>query len=255
MTFVDIHAHLDFQSILEKKEEMLEKMKQNNIIALSNTMNYYNYIQTKEIYQDSKQVHVIPGLYPSNAATINDDEMNQYLKYLKEHKDEFVAIGEVGLDAHESKDEHILQAQEKRFRQIIELAIELNKGLIIHTRKQEEKTLQIIEEYVEKTGFRKFDLHCFTGKKKFFEVIKRLRIYCSIPLVILNTQSFQLLVEALPIGQILVETDSPYLHPDKVTNTPVEIPRIYEKIAQLKGYDSQEVQHIIYKNYMNFINR
>jgi TatD DNase family protein len=253
VTFVDIHAHLDFESILEQKESMLEEMKQKNIIALSNTMNYNNYIQTREHYINSKQVHVLPGLYPTDAGQILDSEFDEYMNFLRNNKDEFIAIGEVGLDAHESKDENILQAQEKRFRQVIEIAIELNKALIIHTRKQEEKALQIIEEYVEKTGFRKFDLHCFTGKKKYFEIIKRLRIYCSIPLIVQNTHSFQLLVESIPIGQLLVETDSPYLHPDKITNTPVQIPKIYETIAKIKGYEPKEVEHIIYKNYMNFI--
>lgn len=253
MTFVDIHAHLDFESISNTKEELEENMKSRGIFALSNTLNLENYFKTKELYKNSKQIKVLPGLYPTDAGIITQEEFEEFLNYLKKHKDEYIAIGEVGLDAHETKDEAQLLVQEERFKTIIELAIELNKALIIHTRKREQKVLEIIEEYIEKTGFRKFDLHCFTGKKKYFETIKRLKIYCSIPLSILNTQSFQMLVESLPISQILVETDSPFLHPDKVTNTPLEIPKIYEKIAQIKGYDLKEIENIIYKNYMKFI--
>ena len=144
--------------------------------------------------------------------------------------------------------------QEKRFITMIELAIELDKPVIIHTRKRESRVLEIIEEFVKTTGFRKFDLHCFCGKKKLLSKIKELRIYCSIPLIILNTESFRFIVEELNISQLLVETDSPFLHPEKKVNTPLEIPKIYEKIAEIKGYDLKEIENIIYRNYMKFIN-
>lgn len=253
MTFVDVHAHLDFESISKDKEQLNEDMKQNHIFALSNTLNLENYLYTKELYKGLTQIQVLPGLYPTHAGKISNEEFEEFLTYLKQHRNEYLAIGEVGLDAHESQDEELLLVQEERLKKIIELAIELNKALLIHTRKRELKSLEIIEEYVQKTGFRKFNLHCFTGKKKYFQKIKELKIYCSIPLTILNTQSFQILVEELPISQLLVETDSPYLHPEKVTNTPLTIPQIYAKIAQIKGYDTKEIENIIYKNYMKFI--
>ena len=87
------------------------------------------------------------------------------------------------------------------------------------------------------------------GKKKLIKDIKELEIYCSIPLIVLNTQSFQDMVKELPISQLLVETDSPYLNPSRERNSPLNIPKIYEKIAQLKGYDTREVENIIYRNY------
>ena len=254
MTFVDIHAHLDFDSIISQKDELEQKMKENNIKALSNTLDFENYLKTKELYKNSTQIQVLPGLYPTRAGKISDEEFENYILYLKEHENDYIAIGEVGLDAHETKDEQELLVQEERFKKIIELAIELNKALIIHTRKREQRVLEIIEEYVIKTGFKKFDLHCFCGKKKLFTKIKELGIYCSIPLIILNTESFQMLVEELPISKLLVETDAPFLHPQKEVNTPLQIPKIYEKIAEIKGYDKTEIENIIYKNYMKFIN-
>ena len=253
MTYVDIHAHLDFPQIISQKEELENEMKKRNITAISNTLNFENYIQTKELYENSTRIKVIPGLYPTDAVTISEEDFQTYLQYLKNHQDEFIAIGEIGLDGKEVTKEDELLVQEQRFITIIELAIELDKPVIIHTRKRELRVLEIIEEFVKKTGFKKFDLHCFCGKKKYFKKIKELGIYCSIPLIILNTESFQSLVEELHISQILVETDSPYLHPEKITNTPLEIPKIYEKIAEIKGYDTIEIENIIYKNYMKFI--
>ena len=253
MTFIDVHAHLDFPQIIEQKDEMEQKMKENNIKALSNTLNFQNYLETKELYKNSTQIQVLPGLYPTDAVHIEEKDFQNYLQYLRDHQDDFIAIGEVGLDAKEITDEDELLVQEERFKQMIELAIELDKALLIHTRKKELRVIEIIEEYVEKTGFKKFNLHCFCGKKKLFSKIKELGIYCSIPLTILNTESFTFLVEELSISQLLVETDSPFLHPEKKMNIPLEIPRIYERIAEIKGYDTTEIENIIYKNYMKFI--
>ena len=253
MAFVDIHAHLDFKEIVFQKEILEQEMKEKNIYALSNTLHFENYIYTKKLYEGSTQIKVIPGLYPTDAVKISEEEFEQYLLYLKEHRDEFVAIGEIGLDGKEVTDPQELVVQEQRFITIIELAIELHKPVIIHTRKREERVIEIIEEYIQKTGFKKFNLHCFCGKKKLFSRIKSLGIYCSIPLIILNTESFRYLVEELDISQLLVETDSPYLHPQKKVNTPLEIPKIYERIATIKGYDSVEIENIIYKNYMRFL--
>jgi len=253
MTLIDIHAHMDFKDFDSDREELVKKLKENNIITVSNTINKENYLYTKELYKGQNHIKVIPGLYPQEAEKITDPEFEEYLNYLKKNEKEYVAIGEVGLDAYNTTDEKLLELQEMRFRKLIELGIKLDKPVIIHTRKREQRVLEILREYVEKYNFRKFDLHCFMGKKKLIKDIKELKIYCSIPLIVLNTQSFQLLVMELPISQLLVETDSPYLNPSKQRNSPLNIPHIYEKIAQLKGYDKIEVENIIYRNFQQLL--
>lgn len=253
MVYVDLHAHMDFNSFDNDRDIILEKMKENKIIALSNTLNRENYEYTKKLYEKNKDIiKVCPGLYPQDSENISDEDFNSYMKLIEKEKDEIIAIGEIGLDRHHTKDEKLWEVQEKRFRQIIELGIKIDKPLIIHTRKAEERVLEILDEYVKKYNFRKFDLHCFTGKKKLINQIKELGIYCSIPYAVKKTESFQILVSQLPIRQILVETDSPFLHPDKERNTPLSVPFIYEEIAKIKGYDAKEIETIIYRNYMKF---
>ena len=58
-----------------------------------------------------------------------------------------------------------------------------------------------------------------------------------------------MLVEELPVTKLLAETDAPYQNPDKERNSPLNIPRVYEKIAQMKGYDFSEIENILYRNY------
>lgn len=250
MTYVDFHCHLDWKSFDSDRDKLISDMKKQNIIAVSNTLNRENFEYTKNLYKNYDNVKVCPGLYPTDAVEINEREFTDYLEYIKSIKDEIIAIGEVGLDGKEITEPEQLELQEKRFRKLIELAIEIDKPLIIHTRKREQRTLEIIREYVEKNNFRKFNLHCFCGKKKLIKDIKELRIYCSIPLIVKNTQQFQTLVQELPTSQILVETDSPFLHPDKVRNSPLSVPLIYEEISKIKGYDKKEIENIIYRNFM-----
>lgn len=253
MVFVDFHCHLDFEHFDSDRDDLVREMKEKNISAISNTTSFENYKYTKNLFKKAKNVLVTPGLYPQNAEKMSDDDFQDYLVYLRKNSDDFIGIGEIGLDKHHTDDEGLFEIQVRRFRALVELGIELNKVLIIHTRKAETQVIDILREYIEKTGFKKFNLHCFMGKKKFIKDIKELNLYCSIPLVLLNTQSFRILVDELPIRQLLVETDSPFLNPSKERNSPLNVPIIYEEIAKIKGLDKKEIENIIYRNYMKII--
>jgi len=227
MVFIDVHSHLDFKQFDKDRDELIEEMKKENITTLSNTTSPQNYKYSKELFKKHKKtVSVCPGLYPTEAQEITDEDFNNYLKLIEKEKNEIIAIGEIGLDHHHTKDENLWDIQEKRFRQLIEFAIKIDKPIIVHTRKAEAKILEILREYVEKYNFRKIVLHCFSGKKKLIKDIRELKLYCSIPLTILNTQSFQILVEQLTISKILVKTDSPFLNPEKTRNSPLNIKKI-----------------------------
>jgi len=249
VVFIDVHCHLDFKDFDEDRIQLVEEMKEKNIIAISNTTSPENYEYTKKLFTGIDNVKVCPGLYPQDAEAISDSDMLKYLKYLEKNKNDFVAIGEVGLDAHNTTDEKLLELQEKRFRQMLDLAVKLDKPAIIHSRKTEAKVLAILKEYVEKHNFRKFNLHCFMGKKSLIKEIRELRVYCSIPYIVTKTESFQILVRELGASQLLVETDSPFLHPLRQRNSPLSVPSIYAEIAKQKGLDLKEIEIIIYRNY------
>jgi TatD DNase family protein len=251
--FIDVHCHLDYDSYGENIYNIISEMKDKKIIAWTNTTCPENYQKAKLLFKNhSDTVKICAGLYPQDAEKISNQDFDDYVKLIKKEKNNIIALGEVGLDFHNSKEQHLFDIQEKRFRQLIELAIKLDKPMLIHARKAELRVLEILEEYVTKTGFRKFDLHCFMGKKKYIKKIIELKIYCSIPAILKTTESFQILVKELPMNQILVETDSPFLHPDRIQNSPLIIPEIYKQIAQIKGYNEYEIENIIYKNFTRF---
>jgi len=254
MVLVDIHSHMDFKDFDNDRNDIVESMKENNIFTITNTLNFENYKYTKELFKDSSDVvKVVPGLYPQDAEKITDKDLEVYFNYLKKNEKDFDFIGEIGLDKHHTKDENLFLIQVKRFRQLLDLAVELDKAVIVHTRRAEVEVLDILKEYKEKYNFRKVVLHCFSGKKKLIKEIRELGVICSIPLILKNTESFRILVSELAITQILVETDSPFLHPEKKRNSPLEIPQIYSEIAQIKGFDKKEIEIILFRNYQKLL--
>ena len=247
--FVDVHCHLDFDNFDENRNQLTAELSEKNIICLSNTTNFENYIYTKKLYASSPHIYVTPGLYPQESEKMPQKEFEEYVTYLKTNQKKFIAIGEVGLDAHRTKDTSLLSVQKKRFKKFIELAIEIDKPLIIHTRNQETEVLKILKSYIEKHNFRKFVLHCFMGGKDLINIIKDLNIFVSIPLTIYTHKCFRKLVEIIPLKNILVETDSPYLNLQPKTNTPLNVPKIYKKIADIKGISENELKEQIYNNF------
>lgn len=252
MVFVDVHCHLDLEVFDSDRNEIVNALKEKNIFSLTNTLNPKNYEETKKLFLGVEHIKVCPGLYPQDAEEISDEAFNNYLDLIRKEQDSIVAIGEVGLDRHHTKNPELWEIQEKRFRSLIELAIEIDKPMLIHTRKAEGEVIEILKEYVEKYNFKRFDLHCFMGKKKYLKDIKEMGIYLSIPLSVLKAEIFQNFVKELPMRQLLVETDSPYLNPFQERNTPLNVPLIYGKIAEIKGYDLNEINNIIYRNYQRF---
>lgn len=123
--------------------------------------------------------------------------------------------------------------------------------IILHSRKAEQRVFEmLLEENVEKALF-----HCFCGKMKLAKSIAAAGYYLSIPCGAINdlpTNQFRKLVDFIPIDQLLTETDSPYLGPDKgVRNDPRSVIRGVELIASIKKLDIRDVKVRIRTNFGN----
>lgn len=167
VTLVDVHCHLDMKHFDKDREELVQTMKREKIIALTNTISPDNYLYTKQLFEaHAGTVKVCPGLYPTEAHDISDKDLQEYCQQLRQCKEDFVGIGEIGLDKHESNDEKLFEKQKKGFRAMIELAIELDKPCFIHTRKAESEVLDILAEYVEEKEVQEVLFALLYGKEK-----------------------------------------------------------------------------------------
>lgn len=246
--FIDVHCHLDYYSEGEI-EKIIERAKRANVnIIITNGTNKKSNRKSLELAEKYKEVKSSLGLYPIEALSLTEKEIDEELKFIKQNKDKIAAIGEVGLDFKETEEK---EKQIKVFKKIILLAQKIDRPLIIHSRKAEKEVIEILEEARAK----KVIMHCFSGKKSLIERIKQNNWSMSIPANVKFSEHFQNAVKILPIENLLCETDSPFLHPFKEPNNePANVIESYKKIAEIKSLPLKTVESIIENNYKKLFN-
>jgi TatD DNase family protein len=251
---VDVHCHLDFKGLKERLDEVIENAKKAGIKSIiTSGIDPKTNRLALEYAKKYDIVNASFGLYPIDALEREGHiseafDVDEELKFLEENKGDFICIGEIGLDLHSGKD---IEKQKKDFIKVLKIAKKLDKPVIIHSRKAELETLEILEKYEMK----KVIMHCFTAKKSLIKRAYDNGYYFSIPPVIVRLQQFQQMAELVDINHILTETDAPFLSPYKNDddswniNEPAYIVETVKKIASIKGMDVKEVENNIWMNY------
>ncbi|PMH46796.1 metal-dependent hydrolase [Vibrio sp. 10N.286.49.B3] len=254
--FVDSHCHLDklnYDDVHTGVEDVIEKaMKANVKQLLSVGVTLEAFPAMIDMIAPHDNVHASCGVHPL------DVESEFSLERLYEHArhPKVVAIGETGLDYHYQPE--TAELQKTRFKQHVELAVKLNKPLIIHTRQAREDTLSILREgRAEKCGG---VIHCFTEDLAFAQAAMELGFYISISGIVTFKQAKELkeVVKQLPLERLLIETDSPYLAPIPhrgSENQPAYVVEVAAYIAQLKGLSLAEVGKVTTANYQDLFLR
>lgn len=240
--FVDSHCHLDkldYESLHDGVGDVIAKARQANVkklLSVGVTLDAFpNMIKMIEQYDS---VYASCGVHPLDVdSEFSLEKLQEYARYPK-----VVAIGETGLDYHYQPETAVLQRE--RFEQQVDLAVELNKPLIIHTREARADTLSILRQgNAQRCGG---VIHCFTEDMDFAEAAMELGFYISISGIVTFRQAVELkaVVKALPMERLLIETDSPYLAPVPhrgKQNQPAYVVEVAQYIAQLKGISLTEV--------------
>ncbi|MCG3765588.1 YchF/TatD family DNA exonuclease [Vibrio cincinnatiensis] len=240
--FVDSHCHLDklnYQECHESIDDVIAKAEQAKVKQfLSVGVTLDSFPSMLEMIEPYEQVYASCGVHPLDV--LSDFELDRFRRYANHSK--VVDIGETGLDYHYQPETADLQ--KLRFSQHIEVAVELNKPLIIHTRHARSDTLSILrQERAERCGG---VIHCFTEDLPFAEAAMELGFYISISGIVTFRQATELkeVVKQLPLDRLLIETDSPYLAPVPhrgKENQPAYVVEVAAYIAQLKGVALHEV--------------
>ena len=178
---------------------------------------------------------------------IVDNQLKEIEKIAK--NDKVVAIGEIGLDYHWNKLNKDLQ--KNVFIKQIQLANRLNLPIVIHTREAVMDTLDILKNVCPtiKPGV----FHCCPLNVELVKEALKLGFYISFagPITFKNSKNAEEIAKMVPLNQMLIETDSPYLAPEPVRGTRNDsrnVRYIAEKIAEFKGVDVEVIADATYKN-------
>lgn len=239
---IDVHCHLDR---FDKIDELISRMRKSGVgIAVAHGVNANSNRKVIDLSVRFPEVKAALGLYPIEALAMKEKAIEDEVEWIRGQERDIVAIGEVGLDLKE--DQELFSKQQRVFQYFIDLAIELDKPIIVHSRKAE---LQCILQ-LEQSEAKKVIMHCFSGKLSLVKRIVENKWAISIPTSVRNSEHFQKVIEMVPIEQLFCETDSPYLHPDrKFPNEPANVSASYEMIAKIKGIKVRDVEKKIEGNY------
>lgn len=245
---VDSHAHLDSGQYDQDRHAMIERAKQNGIShILTIGCDIKSSRDSIAIAEQYEHIFAAVGVHPHDATEISSTTLDILGKMLEHPK--VVALGEIGLDYY--RDRSPRDIQQRAFREQIRLAQKAKKPIIIHDRDAHEDVLRILEE--ENAGETGGVLHCFSGDLTMAQRCLELGFYLSFPGPITYPKNEQTrdIVKALPMNRMLVETDCPYLSPQKFRgkrNEPAYVRYTAEKMAEIKGISIEDVARITSRN-------
>ncbi len=242
------HAHYDDDAFDEDRESLLACMPENGIEYVINVgASLKSTASTVELTQKYPFVYGAAGVHPSETAELNEENFVWLREQCKQSK--IVAVGEIGLDYYWEEPEH--EIQRIWFERQLDLAREVNKPLIIHSRDAAQETMEILlaKNAQEMGGV----IHCYSYSAEMAKEYVKLGFYIGIGGVVTfkNGKKMKEVVEAIPIERILLETDSPYLAPEPnrgKRNSSLNLPYIAQKIAEIKNMSYDEVVEITNRN-------
>lgn len=248
LVFFDSHTHLMDEQYDGIRDEIVENAKKNQVMHMT-TIGYNEATSTEAVRDADKYegVYATVGLHPENVEEYSDfDFIYELAKNPK-----VVAIGEIGLDYHWGGDK---ERQKELFIKQIEIANELGKPVVIHSRDADMDMLEILKNHNIENGF---VMHCFSSSIEVLKEVLKLGAYVSIagPVTFKNARSLIEVAKLVPEDKLLIETDAPYLTPEPYRgkrNEAAYVVHTAQKIADLREISLEKLAEITTENAKRF---
>jgi TatD DNase family protein len=259
MKLTDTHCHLDLEQFDADRDAVLQRAINAGLtrILVPSLTGTSSRVAVK-LAESNPMLHAAVGVHPNEAETWDGQTISS-LKELAAQSLKVAAIGEIGLDYYWNKSPR--EEQISIFKEQLNLAAELELPVVIHSREKEdaeqgacaEDLIKILEEWVsglqsrnEALAQKPGVLHSFSGSIETAKRVIKLGFYIGVtgPITYKNAEQKRQVISNLPLEQLLIETDAPYLAPEPhrgKRNEPAFVLHIADKIAKIKSYTPQEV--------------
>ena len=244
---IDTHCHLDYLKLGAKEviNQSIEAGVEKIITIAVEPKNFHSVIN---LSQEWPQVCGSLGVHPHQAKDYSD-EVDSTIRQLAKTK-KIVAIGEFGLDYH--YDHSPRDVQRKVFEKQLQLSVDLNLPIILHTREAEDDTLAILKQFehsLKKSGV----LHCYTSNQELAEYAldRGFKLGFNGVITFKAAENVREILRMTPLQQILLETDAPFLAPLPFRgqeNAPKYLPWVVKKMSEVKECDPEELLATIYRS-------
>jgi len=257
----DIHCHLNLSEFKDDWREVLDRTLANNCWLINVGADLSSSKIAVEISKEKETgVWATVGLHPTDSSDLTEKNWEEIKSLARDAK--VVAIGECGLEyfqrTSESMSDKLKDKQKELFRKHIELAIELNKPLMIHCRPSEgsqdayDDTIEILGEYKkEREDKLRGNFHFFAGNWETAQKCLELGFTLSFTGVITFTHQYDEVIKNAPLNMIMAETDAPFVSPVPYRGKrcePVYVAEVVKKMAELRDISSLEMAEITVRN-------
>ena len=244
---IDSHCHIYLEDFKDDLETVMRRafqagLKKFYMPAIDSTTNGLMF-ELEEKYPGT--CIAMMGLHPCSVKENFNEELEEVEQYLKQRR--FAAVGEIGLDFYWSQE--FIKQQYESFHRQINLSIEHDLPIVIHTRNAMQETIDVVSEY---KGKARGIFHCFGGSGDDAQRIIELGYYLGIGGVVTYKNSgLASVLEQIDLKHIVLETDAPYLTPVPFRGKRNEcsyLSLVQEKIAAIKNISPDEVASITSEN-------
>lgn len=237
----DTHAHYDDDAFDEDRDAVLNLAFNSGISHIVNVCASLESLRScLELADKYPQMYAAAGIHPDEVKNLTEENFHLISDACKHPK--VVAVGEIGLDYYWDASER--SVQKKWFVEQLNLARDIRKPVIIHSREAAKDTLDVMKaEKSEEIGG---VIHCFSYAKEMAREYLNMGFYIGIGGVVTfkNAKTIKEVVDYTPLDRIVLETDCPYLAPVPYRgkrNSSLNLPYVVDAIADLKGVTPEEV--------------
>tara|TARA_B100001123_G_scaffold447482_2_gene605134 strand:- start:426 stop:1199 length:774 start_codon:yes stop_codon:yes gene_type:complete len=248
---IDSHCHLDYSSLYDKLDDVVKRAEINKVkylLTICTTLESFKKIRL--IVEKYKNIYGTFGIHPHESEKYKNIDCKFILDLEKEFT-KIIGIGETGLDYYYNHSDK--KVQKKSFLEHIQAASKLNIPVIVHSRDAEIDTYDILKSEIKNSNL-KVLIHCFTGSQDFAKKLIDINCYISVSGIITfnNAKELADTISYIPLENLLVETDSPYLAPIPYRGKPNEPSYIIHTIEKLSVIKKVSKEIIMNKTTNNF---
>jgi len=255
MELIDSHAHIDFPQFDADRDAMLARAQAagvSTILAIGVGPGPEKLDAALPYAEAHDWIYTTVGIHPHEAKEVTAAHLATLEKLARHPK--VIAFGEIGLDYfydHSPRD-----VQDRVFRQQMELARAARLPIIIHCRDAWDDCLRVLEEAWRSTSLGGI-LHCFTGSLEHAQRALDLGFLISFTgnITYPKAQDIRDVAKVLPMSNILIETDSPYLAPQPhrgKRNEPAYVLEVAKALASVRNLELQETAETTTANFRRF---
>ena len=249
---IDTHAHIDVSDFDEDREAVIERARENGVQYMVNIgCDIESSYRSMELAEQHDFIYATAGIHPHDVKSINGDTY-AHLRQLLLHP-KVIALGEIGLDFFKNYSPQ--DQQRTHFHKQIQLAREMNKPIIIHSRDAKEDIIAILSEFYPNDPTAHSGIfHCFSGDQELADKALEMGFYISFSgsVTFKKAEALREVAKTIPADRLFAETDCPYLTPVPhrgKRNEPAYVNFTAEKLAEIRGLKIEDVQRTMSLNF------